>query len=172
MSPLRPRARVAFTMVLSLAAGCATARVVTAPRGPGRYFLRCQAPLPVCLTEGAEPACQGNHYVVERAVDEVNARGDTAAPTLYRTSEALIHCGPSHVWSGIDTKVDQPTAGPAVAGASPPAAIAVPARACTPGASQACVGPGACQGGQACLTDGSAFGPCDCGGARLPPPAP
>lgn len=35
--------------------------------------------------------------------------------------------------------------------------------ACTPGLSQACVGPGACQGGQVCKADGSGYGPCDCG---------
>jgi hypothetical protein len=170
MSFLGIRARVAFASVLSLVAGCATARVVTEPRGPARYFLRCQTPLPVCLTEGAAPACQGNHYVVERAVDEVNERGDTVTPTIYRTSEALIHCGPSHVWSGIDTKVDQPMAGAAVA--APLAPTAAPAHACTPGATQTCVGPGACQGGQACLGDGSAFGPCDCGARPAAPPAP
>ncbi len=36
-------------------------------------------------------------------------------------------------------------------------------KACTPGMSQACVGPGACKGGQACKADGSGYGPCDCG---------
>jgi len=40
---------------------------------------------------------------------------------------------------------------------------AVGSRACTPGASQACVGPGACQGGQVCTADGTGYGPCDCG---------
>jgi len=34
---------------------------------------------------------------------------------------------------------------------------------CTPGETQACVGPGSCEGGQYCLTDGSGWGPCDCG---------
>jgi hypothetical protein len=34
---------------------------------------------------------------------------------------------------------------------------------CRPGETQRCVGPGACEGGQACLRDGSGFGPCDCG---------
>jgi len=34
---------------------------------------------------------------------------------------------------------------------------------CTPGETQACVGPGSCEGGQFCLTDGSGWGPCDCG---------
>lgn len=36
-------------------------------------------------------------------------------------------------------------------------------KACTPGQSQACVGPGACQGGQVCNADGRGYGPCDCG---------
>lgn len=34
---------------------------------------------------------------------------------------------------------------------------------CTPGATQACLGPGACEGAQMCLADGSGFGACDCG---------
>ena len=43
------------------------------------------------------------------------------------------------------------------------AASAAPARACIPGATQACLGPGACQGAQACREDASGFLPCDCG---------
>jgi hypothetical protein len=39
-----------------------------------------------------------------------------------------------------------------------------PHQACTPGETQQCFGPGACNGGQSCLSDGSGFGPCDCGG--------
>ncbi len=35
---------------------------------------------------------------------------------------------------------------------------------CVPGSTQECVGPGGCRGGQACLSDGSGFGACDCGG--------
>lgn len=35
--------------------------------------------------------------------------------------------------------------------------------ACAPGESKACVGPGACQGGQQCLANGSGFAACDCG---------
>jgi hypothetical protein len=34
---------------------------------------------------------------------------------------------------------------------------------CVPGATQACLGPGACQGAQACRDDGSGYGSCDCG---------
>lgn len=35
---------------------------------------------------------------------------------------------------------------------------------CTPGVTQACLGPGACQGVQACMSSGTGFGACDCGG--------
>ena len=40
-----------------------------------------------------------------------------------------------------------------------------PLRACTLGASIACVGVGGCAGGQVCNTEGSAFGECMCGGS-------
>ena len=36
---------------------------------------------------------------------------------------------------------------------------------CTPGLTQACVGLGACEGGQVCKADGSGWGPCNCGAA-------
>lgn len=35
--------------------------------------------------------------------------------------------------------------------------------ACVPGATQECVGPGACKGAQACMSDGSGWGACACG---------
>jgi hypothetical protein len=41
--------------------------------------------------------------------------------------------------------------------------------ACVKGITQACVGPGGCRGGQACLADGSGFSPCDCGGGTAKP---
>jgi hypothetical protein len=34
---------------------------------------------------------------------------------------------------------------------------------CFPGQTQACLGPAACKGAQACAKDGKSFGPCDCG---------
>lgn len=43
--------------------------------------------------------------------------------------------------------------------------VAAAAAACTKGSTQACVGAGACQGGQSCLPDGSGYGACDCGEA-------
>src|SRR5579872_290825 len=42
-----------------------------------------------------------------------------------------------------------------------------PSHACTPGASVACAGPGACAGFQVCKSDGSAFDACRCGSGAL-----
>jgi hypothetical protein len=56
---------------------------------------------------------------------------------------------------------------------APPApAQASAARACVPGATQACLGPGACKGAQACREDGSGFAACDCGTAAHTGPEP
>ena len=43
---------------------------------------------------------------------------------------------------------------------------------CSPNETRICYGPGACQGGQYCLPDGSAYSACDCGtkgDAGVPP---
>ena len=40
---------------------------------------------------------------------------------------------------------------------------ASPARSCVPGETRLCTGPGGCEGAQACLPDGQALDPCDCG---------
>jgi hypothetical protein len=49
--------------------------------------------------------------------------------------------------------------------ASTPSAAVAPPRVCVPGATQACLGPGACSGAQACRDDASGYLPCDCGSA-------
>lgn len=44
-----------------------------------------------------------------------------------------------------------------------PAGLGGAATICTPGETQACVGPGACSGAQVCNADGMGWGACDCG---------
>jgi hypothetical protein len=62
------------------------------------------------------------------------------------------------------------TAEQPVASSAPP-----PQATCTPNETRVCYGPGACQGGQYCMPDGSGFSPCDCGehgdAGALPPTA-
>jgi hypothetical protein len=177
MSSAARYARVVFVTVFvgvfvgALAAwvsGCAHA-VVTEKRDDGTYRLRCKTALPACLDAGARTACDGTHYVVLRAVDDLNVRGSVMTSLEDRSSGAIIQCAPAHTWGTLGKpledldKVSSPASSPA--SASTPAAPS----ACMPGTTRTCVGPAACQGGQACLPGGAAFGPCDCGNAATRP---
>lgn len=51
---------------------------------------------------------------------------------------------------------------PSAQASEPTGPAPAPARICTPGSTQQCVGAGACSGGQACVADGSGWSPCDC----------
>ena len=152
--------------------GCATARVSAQRRPDGSAHLRCRTALPACLVE-AERLCEGRHYIVLRALDEHDHRGSQLYDDV-RTSEAIVRCGPPMAWPpGVEPMAlpGEPGAAPSLA-PTPIPEPGAPPRACVPGSTQACVGPGGCKGGQACLAAGVAFGLCDCGvgaAAAAPP---
>ncbi len=148
-------------VVVVVASGCASGRPVVEPLGPERFHLKCTTELPGCLNEAADEACQGHHYIVERAVNEVNWRGSTPNQMAFRTSEAIIQCGGANGWGPLGPPMGPPE--------TPPKEKAAPARVCAPGSTQTCVGAGSCKGGQACGLDGAAYGPCDCGPAPAAP---
>jgi hypothetical protein len=158
---------VGFLMVLAL--GCATARAVKTDLGPdGVYHLTCRTTLQVCLNQ-AEVLCHQERYAVLRAFDLHDYAGDSVQPTETRQSEAFVRCGARGTW-GEENKalLASPLSAAVGAPASSAPLFASPARPCTPGASQACIGVAGCKGGQACAADGNAFGPCDCGPAPTP----
>ena len=136
--------------------------------------VKCKMSLADCLYE-VENVCDRKRYVVLRAVDNRDLKGVVPAQTLVLESEAYVRCGELGDigrW-GIDNKAVLAT--PVCKEAEPPEprVVAASPRTCTPGATQACVGPAGCAGGQACADDGSRFGNCDCGPASAPPvPAP
>jgi hypothetical protein len=66
--------------------------------------------------------------------------------------------------------VSTPSAAPSSAPVTS-AAPAAPSPFCVPGATQACLGPGACHGAQACREDGGGYLPCDCGNGAVTTPA-
>ncbi|HET6280880.1 MAG TPA: hypothetical protein VFH73_07940 [Polyangia bacterium] len=118
----------------------------------GTYQLRCRTELSLCLSR-VDEVCRGKSYDVVSANDRRRPIDVTIGSYQRetRSSEAIIRC-----------TLTDPTL---VQGAGEPASAlpSTPARTCIPGATQACVGPAACAGGQACLPDGSGFGPCNCG---------
>lgn len=181
---------ISFPLLLAVAPlliACATRSGVETQHLPdGTLRIKCETSLAACLAR-AEDICHGNTYDVVRARDQRDRYGPEmgTAQVEVRSSEALVRCGSRGRPLGgyDDLKLPPgaqaggavgPGAGPGMGpGAGQPAAPpAPPPRACVPGATQACIGPGKCEGGQSCLPDGSAFGPCDCGTLGPPVTAP
>ena len=126
----------------------------------GVFQLDCPAPLGRC-SEEADKTCDGRGYDVVEGYDQRKLYGHAAGQSQVegRTSRLVVSCrGPRG-----ESKV--PTTAPATT--TPRAARPL---LCTPGATQRCVGAGACDGGQSCLADGSGYGACDCG--KVAPAAP
>lgn len=151
----------------------------------GSWRLKCDGALPACIAH-AEATCHGNNYEVLRGRDQRDLFGpeNGTAQVEVRSSEAIIRCGAKGVPAPplpADAIADNPrdpnTPPPpdpndATHPPPPPTPPPVAQRACVPGSTQACIGPGRCEGGQSCLPDGSAYGPCDCGTLGPPPTAP
>jgi hypothetical protein len=189
-APIAARLGAGF-IALAAAAACASQQGFDTQRLPdGTINLKCRSPLGQCLAN-ADALCHGNTYEVVRARDQRDRYGPAngTSQVEVRSSEATVRCSsPLHPlnpkagtvesandWTlkrggeegdGIPVGVRDETR-PGTAGATP-----VTARVCVPGTTQACVGPGKCEGGQSCLPDGSAFGPCDCGTIGAPIQAP
>lgn len=161
-------ARRAFGLGLFLAAataGCATTKVTTLPGGGFR--ITCDG-LSDCATR-AEKICGQKGVSVLAARSNTKILGGTSSNYQVASTTAFLEgvCGEPKVLEAAPGDEE------AVYAVKPSEPEAVPnaGRACVPGASQKCFGPGACEGGQACLADGSGFGACECAAAVSPAPA-
>lgn len=166
---MRPSALLVAGLLLG--AACSSRPSPGTTRLPdGTISLTCNAPLAQCLSR-AEDVCKNENYEVLRARDQRDTYGPEtgSSQVQVRSSEAIIRCtGTGRPLMGRDPLVASAGSAPPPAAAPPPVAV----RACVPGTTQACIGPGKCDGGQSCLPDGTAFGPCDCGTLGAPATAP
>jgi hypothetical protein len=164
-------AQILVFLLAGAALGCSKPPVVRERLPDGSYSYKCEDALPMCLSR-VDEVCQGGPYEVIGAWDQPNTTGVDENRIETRKSHAIVRC--LHKGEDPGRRFAKPFASPivvpdAAAGGSapipapPPPSPPPPSRACVPGATQACVGVGACSGGQACLPDGSAFGPCECG---------
>src|SRR6187549_3828777 len=120
----------------------------------GTYRVVCDTTLGACLAPFE--SCHHGFDVV-RAREEHHRRGPEPAAEFV-SSEAILRCRLATTsGSGKDEQA--------------PASTNKAATTCFPGATEACLGPGACQGAQICSASGASFGPCDCGTSRVGPPA-
>jgi hypothetical protein len=175
------------SLVLFLGVGCAKSGVEIQRMPNDLNLIKCKTGLPKCL-DTVDAVCKGSSYEILYARDEQRIFGVDQTYVEGRTSRAQVHCiGPHDPPRYEDQAVPAPapsgestappiaappnSAGPAASAAPAPNAAGTPTHACVPGATQSCVGPGACSGGQSCLPDGSGFGACDCGGAAPAPPS-
>lgn len=137
---------------------------------PERYRLVCPHSFALCEAE-AKRTCGDELVIVSRSANKpeqkdvqstgVSATGPSQGVIGWR-GEMEIVCGHDQPPIRL-VRPDSAVASNTGAGQAAPVSAESPKRVCVPGATQACLGPGACAGAQACNDAGSSYGPCDCG---------
>ena len=150
------RAHVVIALSVAVATACAGQKEGRTKLADGSYQLTCRKPLADCLMELTD-VCSEHGYDIVRGKETISRNGVEPVDSEFINSEAVVRCrAPTTIF------------GASPAPAAPPRPAAAGAQRCFPGATQACVGPGACQGAQICAPNGSMFGPCDCGTQATP----
>lgn len=169
------RAMVQLTLVLPLLtlAACGATPRPPAKQHDGSYDLSCRGRLTSCLKQ-AERVCGDQGYWVTTAHDVRELLGHKAGQSQIgvERSDATIVCGTAPKEDPIRLQREEQKETELPAAPLPAAAPVGPRLACVPGATQACVGPAGCKGGQVCSADGAHYEACDCGPAPAAPPAP
>ncbi len=132
----------------------------------GSVKVTCELEMDDCVRRAKE-LCSNQRFRILEGVSETRLRDAPPFERAYHTSRLHLKC----TTDGSDPLLSLSGAAP-VASSLTPAPAPSASRVCTLGETRACVGPGACQGGQICLSDGTGFGSCDCGPAPTPAPAP
>jgi len=161
---------------LSALSACSSAAVPAARRADGSWHLQCSGSLVECV-QRASDLCRDRGYVVLGGKSQKELYGAELGISQVeeRKAELDIVCADHRgqlptvlsAQAASSAAVPPPTPTPVTTASSAPRTSA-----CTPGATQRCVGAGACQGGQACLPDGSGFASCDCGAPQKAPSSP
>lgn len=164
----RTHSVIVASLLVAWVVGCSAAMPVQ--RADGTYVLDC-TDKKACLKR-ADLTCGEEGYVVVGAKNNKKRYGAPGNEIYVGKSVMYIRCNrdrpkddPELTKAGqwqLPKRNDSPLeAGQKEAGRNTPSSLPKPT--CRPGETQRCIGPAACEGGQACLLDGSAFGPCDCG---------
>lgn len=163
-----------FGLVLLGGIGCSAN--VKAALGPnGSHVLTCGSGMAACVNKAAKICGEDGYTILEGTSRSKLLGGESSSyREMSEVAELSVRCGlPEGDEEGEGTpavvyKLPERTDPPIVVDEpiSPPAGSV-----CAPGATLACVGPGACQGGQVCLETGTGYGPCDCGDSAPKKPA-
>jgi hypothetical protein len=166
-------ARVALPIALGALAACSgSARAIRLPvpaGSPEIFRINCDKRISACRDK-AEEVCGGAYEVLETMGASIEPERVSSAPGPRSTGPRYQQAK----WLGqmVISCSEPPVADPSLAdtagkpeSSTQPAAPLGNGQLCVPGVTQACLGPGACRGAQACLVDGRGYGPCDCGSA-------
>lgn len=165
MNAVKSLALGVFFLVPAISA-CSKTEAVRAPEGG--HLITCDKGMKGCVGK-AEKLCGDKGYTVVGGSSRTHLLGGESSSYRQVTEEGSleIRCGivsveEQNVCHELPARTDTIQAAPVAVDSS------VGMRVCVPGATQRCVGVGACDGGQVCLADGQGFGACDCGGAAAP----
>jgi hypothetical protein len=164
-----------FSALLASCVPAAQAFRLNPEQTPEQYRITCKKRFLNCEQQ-IKPLCGSDYQVVERHSNlpeqplvrdsDLSSTGPKSGPVDW-TGELVVVCGrvlpPIHLTRDVQTN-DAPE-GSAPASNAPVSPSPVIERVCVPGVTQACLGPGACSGAQACLESAKGYGPCDCGSA-------
>ncbi len=158
-----------LALVSVSAFGCA-ANVKTALGPQNSHVITCGTGMNACVAK-ADKICGEDGYTILGGVSRTKLLGGASSSYRARSEigELTVRCGlpgseeleeeeESEVVYKLPPRTDEPVA------VEEPIPAQATGAVCTPGATLACVVPGACQGGQVCLETGRGYGPCDCGG--------
>jgi hypothetical protein len=175
--------RLPLSALLLWLVSCASTQVFRLNPGedPERYRIVCRDSSRHCDRQARE-TCDGEYTVLKREMSrpeqeevqdsDLSSTGPSEGLVGWR-SEIVVICG--HDLPALRLVRPEEDAAPAETTTTVPSsapssqASAMQERVCIPGETQACLGPGACSGAQACLRDGSGYGICDCGFGAGPP---
>lgn len=155
--------RLLSLVSLALLTACAASEVQSRHLNDGSWSFTCELSMDECLRR-AQEHCPNQRFRILEGTSETRLRDAPPFERAYHTSRLHLACndGGANVLLSIDGSNQ---------------AVSKPVTICSAGETRACVGAGACKGGQACLPEGKGFGSCDCGsatpgGVPLAEPAP
>jgi hypothetical protein len=140
-----------------LLSACGASEFQSQRLADGSYTFKCELAMDACIRR-AQEQCQHQRFRILEGTSETRLRDAPPFERAYHTSRLHLMC--TDDGATVELMADSENS-------SKPR----PAAGCEAGETRACVGPGGCKGGQACLPDGSRFGSCDCG-SPTPPAAP
>ncbi|MEO8905200.1 MAG: hypothetical protein ABI488_22175 [Polyangiaceae bacterium] len=162
--------------LLGALGACSPASVPAARRADGSWHLKCGASLAACVQRAGE-LCKDRGYLVLGGMSKKELYGAELGVSQVEGREAELDIACASRRGDLPTLLSAQPASSVVPPTVPAAPVTLTSSApragsCTPGATQRCVGAGACAGGQACLPDGSGYAACDCGAPQKPSNSP